>query len=150
MTQVLKSNQSQYPLRYEVNIYTAVTYILHVFIRKIQKSVNERHEFLKRRNWFILNQYSPLIRKELQDLIEIVFWGICKRQRNRCWKVGKNYEKIYREMGEKYGGEKSVFLHKHIYRRGETDGAVELLPPTVKARFTLVRLFASYTVTKFS
>lgn len=69
MTQVLNNNQSHCPLKYEVNVDTAVTYVLQVFIRRIQKSVNEKTRISKENNWFIIKQYSVLIRKELHDLI---------------------------------------------------------------------------------
>lgn len=47
MTQVLNNNQSHCPPEYEVNIDTAVTYILHVFIRNIQKSSSEKTRISK-------------------------------------------------------------------------------------------------------
>lgn len=48
-----------------------------------------------------------------------------------------------------------MYSYIYIDRRRETDGVDQLLPPTVKASFTLVCLFTvlyllSYTVTKFS
>lgn len=43
-----------------------------------------------------------------------------------------------------------MYSYIYIDRRRETDGVDQLLPPTVKASFTLVCLFTGYTVTKFS
>lgn len=52
MTQVLKNNQSQCPLRFEVDVHMAVTYILHVLIRNIQKSANENVRISKEKELF--------------------------------------------------------------------------------------------------
>lgn len=46
--------------------------------------------------------------------------------------------------------EKNMYSYIYIDRRRETDGVDQLLPPTVKASFTLVCLFTGYTVTKFT